>query len=120
MVIANRLNESNPLKPWLILAAPSVSVFLGVLWLWAQVRILNMLREREERKAIDNAKKTIQQALQNSDTSEKHRKEIRGKLEELELVAVNRQLDKVKHLEIIAEEDLIIKQQLAKKSVADQ
>ena len=31
VVIANNLREGNPLKPWLVLAAPSVSIFVWAL-----------------------------------------------------------------------------------------
>lgn len=105
VVVANSLPENSKFKPWLLLATPSVSVFLGALWLWLQVRLLNMIRDREVNNAIEEMRRTIDKALNNSKTSEKHRIEIRRRLEELELVAVNRSMEKIKALKVISEED---------------
>jgi hypothetical protein len=105
VVIANSLPENNKLKPWLIWAAPSVSVFLGGLWLWLQVKIANHLRDREVRLLINNARKTLEEALNNPKTSEPHRARIRRQLEKLEQVSIDRQMERIKAFRIATEEE---------------
>ncbi|MCP4676993.1 MAG: hypothetical protein GY854_16035 [Deltaproteobacteria bacterium] len=105
-VIANNLPETNALKPWLILIAPSLSIFLGAGWLWLQVKVANYLRDREVQTVIASAKKTLEAALANPLTSNKHRKKIQEELEKLELMAVRRHLERFRSLRIITSADI--------------
>ena len=105
VVMANSLPESSKLKPWLLLAAPSVSVFLSAAWLWLQVRIANFVRDREAESIIASAKRTLEEALRNPNTSEAHRAVVREKLEQLELVAVSRQMERISALKVIPDPD---------------
>ncbi|MCI0616779.1 hypothetical protein L0244_27690 [bacterium] len=106
VVIANNLPESSKLKLWLILAAPSVSVFLGALWLWLQVKFANYLRDREARSIINDTRKTLENALSNPNTSDAHRARIRRALEKLDLVTIDRHMERIKSLKVITEEDV--------------
>lgn len=106
VVIANNLREGNPFKPWLVLAAPSVSIFVGALWLWFRVKVANHLRDREAQLLIDSAKRTLEEALNNPNTSDEHRLTIRKELEKLELLAVGRYLERIKSLKIITESNI--------------
>ena len=103
IVVANSLREGNPLKPWLLLSATSVSIFVGGLWLWFRVKIANYLRDREAQLLIDSAKRTLEAALHNPNTSESHRAVIRKELENLELLAVGRYLERINSLKIVTE-----------------
>jgi hypothetical protein len=105
VVIANSLSENNKAKPLLIWAAPSVAVFLGGLWLWLQVKIANYLRDREVQALINNAKRTLEEALNNPKTSEPHRARIRRQLEKLEQVSIERQMERIKAFRIVTEEE---------------
>src|ERR1700733_11503286 len=98
VVIANYLREGHPLKSWLLLAAPSMSVSLSALWLWLQLRLAHYLRDREANSLIESAKRQLEEALQNRETSPEHRAIIRQKLEMLELVAVGRYFDRIEFL----------------------
>ena len=47
VAIASSMKDSNPLKQWLLLAAPSLSVFLSVVWLWLGTKFSNYLDDKE-------------------------------------------------------------------------
>jgi hypothetical protein len=106
VLLGNSLPAGSRLKPWILLAAPSLSIFFSRVWLWLQVYIVNYLQDREAKSVIDSAKRTLEEALKNSNTSEGHRKKIRQQLETLELVAVDRQMERIKALRITTEEEV--------------
>ena len=103
--LANSLSNQNPFKQWLILAAPSVSVLVTAIWLWLQVMILNLLHDREVMSLTASAKETLIEALNNPNTSEAHRTLIQKQLEELELLSINRKMERIKTLAIVQEAD---------------
>jgi hypothetical protein len=106
VLLANNLPPQDAkLKTCLLLAAPSLSIFLGGVWLWLQLRIANYLQDREALAIIDSAKVTLEQALKNTNTSEDHRAKLRTQLETLELIAVERQMDRIKALHVVTEKD---------------
>ena len=109
IVIANKLNPNNPLKDYLILAAPSVSVFLGGFWLWFQVKIANKFRDLEVQTIFNKTKKVLEEALKNPKTSTVHKKQLKLQLEALELEIIRRQMGKIESLKFITEEEIIEK-----------
>lgn len=96
----------DPLKEWLLYAAPSISVALSGVWIWAQVAIGNYFRDKEVELLIDNAKEKLEEALKNESTSDEHKEKLRDKLEKLELINVDRFISRVDSLEIITTEDI--------------
>lgn len=104
--VATSLPDTNTLKPWLLYAAPSVSIILGGLWIWTQVKIVNYFRDREFKRVIDQTRKTLEEALANPNTSEEHKKDIRKKLEEFDLLNVDRTMKKLKMLEVATASDV--------------
>lgn len=107
LVFANTLPENSKIKPWLIWIAPSVSVSLSAIWIWLQVSVANYVRDREVRTILNKAKADLVKALNNSNTSAEHRARIMNKLENLELVEVDRHMQKIKSLKFITSDDLI-------------
>jgi hypothetical protein len=87
--------------------SPSVSVFLGGLWLWVQVKIANYMRDRDVRLELSKAQKTFEGALNNPKTSESHKARIRKQLEKLEQLSVDRHMERIKSLNIVTEEEII-------------
>jgi hypothetical protein len=98
VTLANSLPNESRIKFWLILISPSVSVVLSVIWLWAQVEIANYMQDRKLRSLVKSIKTTLQDALNNPNTSEDHRNVIRKKLEEVEIIIADRELGKIRSL----------------------
>jgi hypothetical protein len=106
VALANSLPEGSRAKFWLTLIAPSVSVVLSVMWLWAQVEIANYMQDRKLKSLVSDAKSNLQEALNNPNTSEEHRNVIRKKLEEIELIVADRELGRIKSLSPISLSDV--------------
>ena len=106
IVIANSLPEDSRLKPLLIWAAPTFSVFLGAIFIWLQFRLKTYLQEREANTVFQEAKQTISDALANPTTSEAHRVKLRKELEKLEMLSIKRHIARIRSLKIITEDDL--------------
>lgn len=106
MAVASSLQEGSRLKPLLMWAAPSVSVFLSGLWLWIQFKVTNYLRDREVQSLIDEAQRTLEGALNNQKTSDGHKAKIRRQLERLEQLRVDRQMERIKSVTIVTEDEI--------------
>ena len=104
--IANYLPPTSPFRTGLILVSPSVSVVLGLVWLWAQVEIANYVQDRKLTSLVQNTKATLVEALRNPTTSLEHKEVIRKKLEELELMIADRGLLRIKSLSVISSEGI--------------
>lgn len=96
--IASSLPNENSLKFWLLILAPSISVLVGVLWLWTQVEIANYWQDRKLKTIVKTAKRVLLEALENPNTSEEHRKLLQKKLEETELVIADIHLGRIKSM----------------------
>jgi hypothetical protein len=104
-IIANSMPDNNPLKPWLILAAPSVSVLFGAIWVWLRNKVIKYVREREFRLLVSEAKKIIYQELQDSDLSRERQQKLRQMREELNQLEIDRVMVKIKSFKITTERD---------------
>lgn len=103
VVFANSLPESNALKPWLLLAAPSLSIVVAVVWDWLQRRIADYARELEFRIVLRSARKRLTEQLKNNALKPDQRSRIETYLADLELMDASRQYQKVRALEIVTE-----------------
>ncbi len=99
VAIATSLPDTNILKPWLLLLAPSITVGLTAAWIWAQARIVEAFREREFKAAVARARAACEAVLANPATSAEHRAAIRAQLEEIEAMTVGRHLEKLRALQ---------------------
>jgi hypothetical protein len=106
VLLADSFPDSNPFKVWLKVAAPSASVVLSILWLWCQVEVANYMRDRKLRSVIRKTKTILEDALNNPQTSEGHRNEIREKLQQLELTVADRELARIQSLAPITASDI--------------
>lgn len=104
-VVATELPETNPFKIWLLYLVPSVSVLLSAVWMWVQVQIANFLKDNEFRAVMKAAKNELEEALDNRNTTEEHKKEIRERLEALEKISVDRVFARLKNIKIATEHD---------------
>jgi uncharacterized protein HemX len=76
-------------------ASPTFSVTTTGVWLWLQRRVVEYAHEREARDVVSDARRTLEQALKNPQTSEEHRTRIRQDLEKLERLEVGRKMKRV-------------------------
>ncbi len=106
VLYANSLPDSSHIKFWLVLAAPSVSVFLGVIWLWLRVEIANYVQGLKVRSIARAAKATLQEALANPSTSEEHKSRIRSRLEEVEMLLSDHQMKRIRAISTVTIHDL--------------
>jgi hypothetical protein len=96
--LASSLPDGDRYKVWLLLLAPSVSLAVTAIWLWAQVEIANYMQDRKIRSVAKNIRTTLQASLANPNTSEEHRLVIRKKLEEIDLIIADRELSRIRSL----------------------
>ena len=98
VILANNIPEHNQWKTWLVLLAPSVTVAVGVVYGWIRALIERWLNKRELVHVIHQAKQTLSDALRNPETSEEHRAQLRKELEQLEMLLVRADLDRIRVL----------------------
>lgn len=100
-VIASGLEDSNPIKQWLFYSAPTITILLSAVWFWVQVTIRNYIRDKQVKNLTAEAKDTLEEALRSKDTSAEHKKVLRNKLEQLEIVNVDRLLSRVENIALV-------------------
>ena len=105
-VIASSLDDTNILKQWLLYAAPSASILLSAILVWAQFTIGSYFRDKEVEFLIRNAKLTLEKAIENENTSVTHKKALRKQLEQLELVTFNRLMIRIDSLNVVTNSDI--------------
>jgi len=98
VLLAQNLPESSSWKSWLIIIAPSVSILLSSIWLWAKRRIEDYFKNKEFNSAVEEAKMTLSEALNNTGTTDAHKNKLIKELEQLEMVAVKAKLKRVEVL----------------------
>src|SRR4051794_315058 len=81
VLLANNLPSQSPLKPWLVLIAPSLSVAVSVLYYWVRRALDSYLEQRKRQRFIAEAKTNLDAALKNPNTSEEHRKRLQREFE---------------------------------------
>jgi hypothetical protein len=89
VLLARNLADDSPWKSWLIIIAPSATVFASVLWLWIRHALHEFTKRRQATRVIRQAKVTLEVAMQNQLTSTQHREMLRRKYEELELLEID-------------------------------
>jgi hypothetical protein len=105
VAIANSMKDSNPLKSWLLLAAPSLSVFLSVVWLWLSAKFSNYLDDKELLSERDKLRKIIQEGMKSPSITEEHHKYLQKELEEIDVFVISRYKERMKYTRMISESD---------------
>jgi hypothetical protein len=95
VLLANNLPATSLWKSWIVLIVPSASIAISVGFDWLKRYVDRILKQRQLEALIINAKRTLQAALENSQTSEAHRAQLREELEKLELLLVRSSLEKI-------------------------
>ncbi len=98
VMLANNLPEASPWKSWLVIMAPSVSVLSGAIYQWIKAKISDYFQQKDLSSAIDQARKTLETALNNQATTAEHKKELQKNLEKLEKLEAAARMKKVEAL----------------------
>jgi hypothetical protein len=96
--LASVLPEHSPLRPWLLFAAPTISVTISAVSTWAIRQSSQYFRARAFRSELDRARQTVQKGLKTEGTSPQHKALIRKKLEELDNIEIDNTLNRVRNL----------------------
>jgi hypothetical protein len=104
-VLASCLADESLLKPWLLIAAPSIAIFLSGLWQWASRRLSNWLRDREMNAVVSAARAAIKAALNDPHATSTHQESLRKRMELLDLLVVDRYFSRIESIRIVAEAD---------------
>lgn len=104
--IAATLPEGHPVKPYLMLAAPSIAIFASGIWLWVNVKIGNHLRDQEVKTVLAAARKTVDDQLQNPKCSPKRQAALQRELEDLDRLELDHHKRRLAKIRIISEDDI--------------
>ena len=105
IVIANSLKDSNPLKQWCLLAAPSCSVFLNMLGLWLSAKISNYLLDKDFFSTKQKLLQTLQNGIKDNNTTAKHRRQLQKYYEEVQRIEVERYMARITSIKTMTEAD---------------
>jgi hypothetical protein len=95
VLIANTLPEGHWAKPFLVWAAPSLTVVSTAAWYWIQHRVIETLHTREALARINDARRLLLRQLDSSSTPEHRRAWIRAELEKLDDIEVAQVMTRV-------------------------
>ncbi|MFI3219619.1 MAG: hypothetical protein QX189_10935 [Methylococcales bacterium] len=96
VLLANNLPDASLFKSWLVIIAPSASVFLGSLLFWLKNKVSSYFENKMVQNELEKIREMLKTALNDDNTSEQHKEEMRKKLESLDKIAVNIRLNKIK------------------------
>jgi len=100
VLLANNLPSTSPWKGWLVIVAPSATVFATFVWAKLSIMLTAVLRTREFNKLVERARRTLVGALDNKATSPEHREKLKGELEQLELLLVQTDVEKIRTMRV--------------------
>jgi len=98
VLLAQSLPDDSVLRSWIVVLAPSVSVALSALWLWIRREIDRQIERRRFEAAIREARAALMAGVENPNTSDAHKEELRKHLEELEMLLVQANMDRIRIL----------------------
>lgn len=111
VAIATSLPDDSGLKQWLLYIAPSVSVLLGIIWLWAQQELSSFLERIKFKMLARRVKADMTKAIDSPVSSEEHKEILRKKMEEVDLIIANKGLDELKSTVLIERTEVKIGQE---------
>jgi hypothetical protein len=98
VLAAQKLPDDSPWKAWCLLAAPSLSVGLGAILVWVQAAVKQFWIDWRYRSEMRTTKAIVQAGLTNQRTSDAHKAVLVSKLENLERVEIDNQIERVEAL----------------------
>jgi hypothetical protein len=89
LALVTSLPESNPWKPVLVYAAPTVSIVVGAVWLFVMQQLNNWIADRSLTIESEKAEKALKLIELDGSSSDRLKKEARAKVEALRLLKVS-------------------------------
>jgi hypothetical protein len=96
IILANCLHDDNPFKIILLLVAPTLTLIFNKFFVWSQYEIFSYIQEKKLKNHIGKTQNYLKDALNNPDTTKKHREKIRKKIEEIEIVMADIHISRIK------------------------
>lgn len=83
-MLAANLSDDHWFKSWLVILAPAVTAVVTYLWSRMRFEIDDALAQRSARIALQQARGTLHEILNDQNTSEEHKAQVRKDLEGLD------------------------------------
>lgn len=99
VLLANNLPESYPLKSWLVIIAPSVSIVLSLFWKFISKKTNTYFKGKKVEKSKTLLQKKIQAALNNGLISQEEAIVLKRKMIEIELQSIDNLANKIKSID---------------------
>jgi len=99
VLLANNLSESYPLKSWLVIIAPSVSIVLSLFWKYISRKTNAYFKGKKVEKSKVLLQRKIQAALDNGLISPKEAAILKRKMIEIELQSIDHLANKIKSID---------------------
>jgi len=99
VLLANNLSESYPLKSWLVIIAPSVSIVLSLFWKFISKKTNTYFKGKKVEKSKILLQKKIQAALNNGLISPEEAIVLKRKMIEIELQSIDNLANKIKSID---------------------
>jgi len=99
VLLANNLSESYPLKSWLVIIAPSVSIVLSLFWKFISKKTNTYFKGKKVEKSKILLQKKIQAALNNGLISQEEAIVLKRKMIEIELQSIDNLANKIKSID---------------------
>jgi hypothetical protein len=99
VLLANNLPESYPLKSWLVIIAPSVSIVLSLFWKFISKKADVYFKGKKVEKSKILLQRRIQAALNNGMISPEEAIVLKRKMIEIELQSIDNLANKIKSID---------------------
>lgn len=99
VLLANNLPDTYPLKSWLVILAPSVSIVLSLFWKYISRKSNAYFKVKKIERSKKLLLQKIENALQNGIISEKEAITLRKKMREIELQSIDNLANKIKSID---------------------
>jgi hypothetical protein len=106
VALATALPDDNWLKPWLLFAAPTVTVLATAGWIWVQVEVGNAIQDYRIKTIAKRLRTFLKSAIDDPSCSDNHRQDLQAKLQEVDLVIANRDLSRLRNMAPISKDDV--------------
>ena len=99
VLLANNLPDTYPLKSWLVILAPSVSIVLSLFWKYISRKSNAYFKVKKVERSKKLLLQKIENALQNGIISEKEAIMLKKKMREIELQSIDNLANKIKSID---------------------
>lgn len=99
VLLANNLSESYPLKSWLVIIAPSVSIVLSLFWKYISKKTNAYFKLKKVEKSKILLQRKIDAALHNGLISHEEAMVLKRKMIEIELQSIDNLANKIKSID---------------------